>query len=451
MKVLFSPVGGTDPISMNNWHDGAMLHICRELQPDRVVLYMSNEILKNHREDNRYLYCLEKLAEQQHRKMEYRIIERPDLRNVQEFDFFYREFREIIESIIRELTDQDELLLNISSGTPAMKSGIAVLNTLEEYPCKLVQVLTPARGMNEHSHNGYDVETLWECDEDNNPEHENRCKILNGLPNLSKIKKEEMMKKHIESFDYAAALTVARTMTKPDRASYYPLLEAAQARLLLDRYGVKKALDGSKNPRFQREVDIARGLSDDWDLQNCFEYALSLQVKLQKEEYADFIRGITPLLVEVFRLALLSECDLDIRPYLKEGRDEWDEGALQGTQVDIILKDAYQGFHYGYLYSAHLNELIQRLAKNERLKELSSNLRKFERDIRNMAAHQIITITDLDIRKKTGGFSAWQIMKMIQELFDYTGGSIKPEDWKSYNRMNEEIIRSMQYEKSGKK
>lgn len=68
-----------------------------------------------------------------------------------------------------------------------------------------------------------------------------------------------------------------------------------------------------------------------------------------------------------------------------------------------------------------------------------------------MAAHQIITITDLDIRKKTGGFSAWQIMKMIQELFDYTGGSIKPEDWKSYNRMNEEIIRSMQYEKSGKK
>ncbi len=62
-KILFSPVGGTDPISENNLHDGSLLHICRCYKPDKVYLYMSKEILKHHEEDDRYLYCLRKLDE----------------------------------------------------------------------------------------------------------------------------------------------------------------------------------------------------------------------------------------------------------------------------------------------------------------------------------------------------------------------------------------------------
>ena len=51
--VLFSPVGGTDPITHSR--DGALLHICRKYKPIKIVLYMSDEILKNHRSDNRYV------------------------------------------------------------------------------------------------------------------------------------------------------------------------------------------------------------------------------------------------------------------------------------------------------------------------------------------------------------------------------------------------------------
>ena len=61
-KVLFSPVGGTDPISMNNMRDGSLLHICRYCKPDVVYLYISAEMLKFHKADNRYLYCLDKIA-----------------------------------------------------------------------------------------------------------------------------------------------------------------------------------------------------------------------------------------------------------------------------------------------------------------------------------------------------------------------------------------------------
>ena len=43
--ILFSPVGGTDPISLTNCCDGSMLHICRHYKPDKVMLYMSKEMI----------------------------------------------------------------------------------------------------------------------------------------------------------------------------------------------------------------------------------------------------------------------------------------------------------------------------------------------------------------------------------------------------------------------
>lgn len=55
-KVLYSTVGGTDPIA--NFRDGSMLHICRIYKPDEVYLMMSQEISNHHRHDDRYRYCL---------------------------------------------------------------------------------------------------------------------------------------------------------------------------------------------------------------------------------------------------------------------------------------------------------------------------------------------------------------------------------------------------------
>lgn len=68
--ILFSPVGGTDPIAMANCQDGSLLHICRVYRPSKVILYMSKEILENQAKDDRYRYCLNQLAKKQNRKME---------------------------------------------------------------------------------------------------------------------------------------------------------------------------------------------------------------------------------------------------------------------------------------------------------------------------------------------------------------------------------------------
>ena len=55
------------------------------------------------------------------------------------------------------MSKEDVLYLNISSGTPAMKSGLLVLKTLGEFQCIAIQVATPARRMNEHTHKENDI------------------------------------------------------------------------------------------------------------------------------------------------------------------------------------------------------------------------------------------------------------------------------------------------------
>ena len=58
--VLFSPIGGHDP--MGNFSDGPMLRICRVYKPQKVYLFFSREMWEHHNQDNRYLYCLDKLC-----------------------------------------------------------------------------------------------------------------------------------------------------------------------------------------------------------------------------------------------------------------------------------------------------------------------------------------------------------------------------------------------------
>ena len=303
--ILFTPVGGTDPISSTNCYDGSMLHICRVYKPDIVIMYMSKEMLDYQEKDNRYRYCLDQLMKLQKRKMEYRIIERRNLTKVHEFDYYYQDFRMIIEKIHENMDDSDTLLLNVSSGTPAMKSGLLVLQTLGEFPAKPIQVATPEEKINEHSHKDYDVQLLWELDEDNCENYKNRCKEVT-CPTLSKIKKEEIIKKHISVYDYKAAIDVAETLAENETENYRDLLYLANARMLLDFASVDKAI-----VKTGVQCLPVRSSSD----RKYFEYALNTDVKLKRGEYADFIRAITPLIVDLFELVIKKELKIDINKY----------------------------------------------------------------------------------------------------------------------------------------
>ena len=78
MRVLFSPIGNTDPIKY--FRDGSMLHICRHYKPDVVYLYLSYEMIVHQKKDERYTFVLECLGELLEHKFVVRLIEREDLK-----------------------------------------------------------------------------------------------------------------------------------------------------------------------------------------------------------------------------------------------------------------------------------------------------------------------------------------------------------------------------------
>lgn len=125
MKILFSPIGMTDPIS--NFHDGALLHICRFCEIDKVYMYMSKEICEYDDLDDRFALSLDKLSEHIGKEIKYEKKKRPDLEDVYLFDSFLEEFTSIIAEIQQENKDA-EIYLNVSSGTPAMKSALQIIS-----------------------------------------------------------------------------------------------------------------------------------------------------------------------------------------------------------------------------------------------------------------------------------------------------------------------------------
>ena len=279
-KVLFSPIGGTDPIS--NDRDGAMLHICRVYKPDIVYLYLSKEMMAFHRQNNRYLYCLEKLGELLGHTFHTEIIAREDLEEVQIFDPFIDEYRDILQYILKK-HKECELYLNVSSGTPAMKSALQILGVLSEETMKIIQVNTPEKKINPHKekHDDYDVDIYWECNEDNDPEKfKNRCHESQTKNLLDEMKIQNILR-HIKSYDYIAALREAGTLAEPLSKRAQDYLEAAHYRTQLHIYGIQEKLGKDKESILPIRDEKSR---------NIFEHLLNLQCKLIKEEYVDFIR-----------------------------------------------------------------------------------------------------------------------------------------------------------------
>lgn len=437
--ILFSPVGGTDPISATNVFDGSLLHICRFYKPDKVVLYMSAEVLKLQEEDDRYRYCLKRLLDLQNREMEIESIERPELTEVQDFDFFYDDFRDVLKKVYANLKEDDELLLNVSSGTPAMKSTLMVLGTFGEIPCRLIQVATPVRKMNEHQHKNYDVATLWELDEDNNDNAENRCSEIQ-CPSLLMLKQEEMIKQHLIVYDYRAALTITESMPSAYTKSYLKLLKIADFRQQL----LPSEVDKICNPLGINVFPVRDG-----NKRKCFEYALMLQNKLARKEYADFIRGISPLLKDLFELILMNQCGTDINRFTSDrnGMKQWDKNKLtvndpKVTTIFNCLSQSFRNSNYTPVYSSALRDIIDKMSSDSSLKQVVGDLRDVESKVRNLAAHEIVSITADTIRSLTG-LTPEQIMKKIKTAFTYAGMNIRSEQWKSYDDMNQQIINAM--------
>ncbi|MDE6620915.1 MAG: CRISPR-associated protein Csm6 [Lachnospiraceae bacterium] len=431
-KILFSPIGGTDPIKY--YRDGSMLHICRHYRPDIVYLYLSQEMLAYHKKDNRYIDAVNRLGKSIGHPFEVVLIERQELINVQQYDVFYQDFRNEIRKIESGMEQGDELLVNLASGTPAMKSALLVMATLAEYRFKPIQVSTPQGKMNakQDDREDYDAELIWEMNEDNDSDAPNRCEEIQCL-NLMKMLKIEAIKKHIWAYDYAAALSVADEIKQDIPEDAFCLIQIADARVKLN---LRKISALMKN----RQHDIYP--VKEGDKQKIFEYALGLQIKFKRQEFADFIRGITPLVVDLLENILKKECKINISDACsvnKEGMRKWDREKLQKLGLLQLLDNEYNGdFRSGPVYSGHIAKIIQNKCSDSVLVDKVKEIASIEGKVRNPAAHEIISVTDEWIRQETGK-TAQDILSLVKYLVVRSGIQVKEEHWKSYDAMNQKI------------
>lgn len=440
-KILFSPIGGSDPI--RNYHDGSMLHICRNYLPDRVVLYLSGEMYQHHVQDNRYVYCLEELGKKMSHPFEIEVIVRDELTEVQDYEYFYTEFTKCINDIVAQMDEGDELLLNVSSGTPAMKNALIILATLAEFSFQPIQVSTPLKRSNYMDENTkkYEVQEQWEFDEDNEPQEgdTSRCEEIKSL-NLVKLLKVNLLEKHLQAYDYTAALEIARDLKNHISVKATAMIEQANERNQLNTKRVNelaKKIDYQPMPvKNQENCDL-------------LEYVLLLQMKVRRKEYADFIRAITPVVFELFYSVLKRQCHIDIKDYCDEKKSglRWNLEKIKQTEVGDILQKEYAatGFRGGPVYSSQLKPLILHYSVSEKVNSLVTDLRHAEEKARNKAAHTIVSITNEKIVKWTD-YTAEELLVKIQQLTLFVVPGQDGSIWDSYDRMNEAIMKEIRQE-----
>ena len=435
-RILFSPLGMTDPIT--NLRDGSMLHICRVYKPDSIILYMSAEVIGYHKKDNRYAYCIEKLAEKLGYPIEIRYIERPELKDVQEYDTFYDDFHEIIGNILKEAEEDDELLVNVASGTPAMKSALLILAVLAEYRFRPIQVATPTKKSNQRLEDkeNYDVETNWDLNEDNEEGFFNRCTEPKPR-NFSVLLMKNNIKKLVEAYDYEAAFSLAEVIKENMSDSSMNLLRMAKERLKLN-IGMVDKLNQNK------AYDIFPIKSTNQKI--IFEYALCLKIKMWKGEYADFIRALTPLIADIVEILLKKQCNIDINDYCyttSKGAKKFDKKKLAGTKLYEILNEEFNGnFKVDSLGTRQMAPIIISLSDNVKLKENLNNIMEIEQKVRNMTAHEIVSVTPEWIKNKSG-FTVEQIWDILKYLIVESGIKADKDAWNSYDGMNKVIVKEI--------
>ncbi|MBQ7266230.1 MAG: hypothetical protein IJS61_09040 [Firmicutes bacterium] len=434
MNILFSPVGMTDPIS--NGRDGALIHICRSYDINKVYLYMSKETMEFHNNDNRYIYTLNKLSEKLGRNIEYEIIPRPELENVHIFDYFLPEFQQILADISAKHPN-DTLYVNVSSGTPAMKSALQIMSVFRENEYIPIQVESPEKKSNPRVEDkkNYDAPTEWECNIDNT-DYINRC-TESGNINFAEEIKKKIIKGLVEKYDYIAAYNIAKDMALPQK--------------------IKKLLEGAKD-RYFLEYQNANNIFKKYgykilpveksDNSLVTEYLILTLLKAQKKEYSDFMRNLTPLFADLLERVLKDKCDFNLKDYTytdKKGVEKWCQNKLETNAPDVnneFNRSPEKEFTYGNIYSNHLITIINLRSDDIKLKKVCSELRDVEKEARNYAAHEMIPVTDEWIYKKTKKHVDG-IKKLLLDLMAQT--NIKPPHnyTRSYDKMNEIIFENM--------
>lgn len=390
MTTLFSPIGTADP--MTQLGDGPMLHIVRMRRPDKVVLFLSPTMMKHQDDDQRYTRSIELLCDatgQKHPKVE--LVASP-YNQVHRFDHYIVEFEELLKSLPKSEMNAG-ILVNVSSGSPAMEQALVALGAFGHLNLELIQVPTPRKGENDKNDrenpDAYDLDVLWALNPDNE-RMECRAESIELL-NF----KERLLKDNIATligvYDYDAAASLACKSSTLSQSA---------------KNGIRAAAD---------RLRLSRGSTDS----AVSEFISVMEVRLRQGNYGDFTRMVTPAFTHVMKSVLHGV--LPEEKYLKRERDgsfrdRLDEHAIRKDQrLSRIFCRFSSGDIPRYIKNEHLSALVEEYCGDVEVKSLVSKLRCFEKKVRNGLAHEIREVRRERIEEE-GGMPLQEVLDSLMKL-----------------------------------
>lgn len=425
MSVLFSPIGTADPLTQLG--DGPMLHIVRHYRPERVVLFLSPKMAEYQEQDQRYTKAIELLSERRGEDVPTIELVKSSTTDVYKFDVYISEFEQKLNEIGKE-NGGDTILVNASSGTPAMEEALVALGAFGRLNLTPLQVSTPRKGPNtkgdrEDPHK-YELDLLWACNPDN--EEGRPCRILEvKTPNFSDRLLLENIRSLTARYNYVAAASLAeqaRTISPEARM----MIEAA-----VDRLNLK----GQKSVQVFARSDMAYSASTAGLVA---EYISILEIMLKQGRWADFMRALTPAITETMLRHLrpmLPDHRYLQRPS-KPGNYKYDAECIRkdATLRRIIPLGSDGRPKNPYLNNYMLDRLIDEYCQDGVLINKLHRLYEFEHapENRNTIAHEIVPINKKDI-EHNGGMTMEEVMQSLLELNEVRPGL--------YKRINEAICK----------
>lgn len=442
-KVLFSPLGRSDPVCGN--YDGSFIHILRYKKPQRAYLYMTKEIF-DYAEHDKKIY-----GNDRYRIFAHRVCPDCEIIDLSPADkataphilgAFYSSFETILSTIHTENPDA-LIYVNISSGTLAMKSALQLLCVVaSNLPLYAIQVPSPEKKNFKPVSLDYDIEDEWHnlIDNDESLNPQNRCVMSMNTHDEIELFARMNARKLIQNYDYNAAYDVLLSAQTEDPAATNLLL-AAKARLALKQ---KEAAEYAQKAGYPLLPIKTGGVC------KIFEYILYLQIKVKRGEITEFARGVSPVLTSLFICYLKSIHKIDIVNFCKVSKDNMrklDEQRLRDAGFWSIYDEYYNHkFHNQFLSFGTMIPLLQYLCeKNNRQSDLAAinKLRSFEENVRNKVSHQIIGITE-DTLKEDYHYSSKDILDLLHKFFCKTFKTYQSAaEWDSYEKMNVELIKRL--------
>lgn len=403
--ILFTCAGTSDPVRGNR--DGGILHIMRYYHPKRVYLFLSQQIAdleaQDHRFEKTFQHMQEVCAAQGIVYQPSLFMHNSQLCDASKIDLVEKPLLEYFTSVAAE-NPNCRILLNLSSGTPQMKTLMQFLAVDSPYHVLGVQVDGPQRKKDEKESQRtdsetYDVDYELATNLDDEPdclpegERRNRTSELEMFAIKHQRHRHQLLKL-LERQDYDAMLDMSQNLPK-------------QLRTLLQHLNARNNLQSEEAYKLAKELPnlgfpLYPAMKSDSHYRDLSEYYLLLRNLQKLGRYSEFVLRLNPFLTELLYTLLMQT---EFAGYLKKnnGRIDVATDVLNSKQPELIkrLQAEAQRTLLDYKnFSIFLG--ISMLLVTDTLSDAHQNFLRACNALntaqRNTAAHQLHAVLEEDIK-----------------------------------------------------